>query len=227
MASILEQARGNVVRAVNTNMVLAYWLIGREIVQEIQGGGGRAAYGRQVLDDLSRKLTKRYGAGFSETSLKYFRTFYLVYADRSIQIRHPLGDESTSIPHETPIGRPSGDLLSSHRRRQPDHRADSLHGKERNGGEILRAEGPQTNFRFQIHALSADRVAAPRGSRAGTPTHRSSCGNGGHEIKSQKGGSPMNSREARERLAESLQLDLIGPENDHVCANELLPDSPY
>ena len=37
----------------------------------------------------------------------------------------------------------------------------------------------------------------------------------------------MNSREARERLVEALQLDLIGPENDHVCAGELLPDSPY
>jgi hypothetical protein len=37
----------------------------------------------------------------------------------------------------------------------------------------------------------------------------------------------MNSREARERLVEALQLDLIGPENDHVCAYELLPDSPY
>ncbi|MEY4246069.1 MAG: hypothetical protein RLZZ245_3654, partial [Verrucomicrobiota bacterium] len=37
----------------------------------------------------------------------------------------------------------------------------------------------------------------------------------------------FNSRDARERLVEALQLDLIGPENDHVCANELLPDSPY
>ena len=37
VVSILEQARGNVVRAVNSNMVLAYRLIGREIVQELQG----------------------------------------------------------------------------------------------------------------------------------------------------------------------------------------------
>jgi len=35
---ILEQARSNVVRAVNSNTVVAYWLIGREIVQEIQQG---------------------------------------------------------------------------------------------------------------------------------------------------------------------------------------------
>lgn len=42
VVSILEQARQNVVRAVNTNMVLAYWLIGREIVQDVQGGGNMA-----------------------------------------------------------------------------------------------------------------------------------------------------------------------------------------
>jgi hypothetical protein len=30
VASILDQARKNVIRTVNTNMVLAYWLIGRE-----------------------------------------------------------------------------------------------------------------------------------------------------------------------------------------------------
>ncbi len=35
VVSILDQARGNVVRAVNTNMVLAYWLIGREIVEAL------------------------------------------------------------------------------------------------------------------------------------------------------------------------------------------------
>ena len=32
--------------------VLAYWLIGREIVEELQGGKERAAYGQQVLDFL-------------------------------------------------------------------------------------------------------------------------------------------------------------------------------
>ena len=61
VVSILEQARGNVVRAVNSNMVMAYWLIGREIVQELQGGKERAEYGKQVIEDLSTRLTERYG----------------------------------------------------------------------------------------------------------------------------------------------------------------------
>lgn len=49
IVSILEQARGNVVKAVNTNMVLAYGLIGREIVEALQGGEKRAEYGKKVV----------------------------------------------------------------------------------------------------------------------------------------------------------------------------------
>ena len=93
IASILEQARGNVVRVVNTQMVLAYWLIGREIVQELQGGEERAAYGKRVFEDLSHRLAVQYGKGFSVTNLKYFRLFYQAYPER-LGIRHPTGDES-------------------------------------------------------------------------------------------------------------------------------------
>ena len=50
---ILEKARANVVRSINNNMVVAYWLIGREIIQEIQGGEERAEYGKQVIEQLS------------------------------------------------------------------------------------------------------------------------------------------------------------------------------
>ena len=37
VSGILDQARANVVRTVNNNMVIAYWLIGREIVLALQG----------------------------------------------------------------------------------------------------------------------------------------------------------------------------------------------
>lgn len=85
---ILEQARANVVRSVNNNMVIAYWLIGREIVQEIQGGDERAEYGKQVIEQLSAKLTHKYGRGFSTTNLRYFRTFCTAYSNRVPEIRH-------------------------------------------------------------------------------------------------------------------------------------------
>ncbi|MBI4801740.1 MAG: DUF1016 domain-containing protein [Elusimicrobia bacterium] len=88
VVSILEQARANVVRSINNNMVIAYWLIGREIVQEIQGGDERAEYGKRVIEQLSTKLILKYGRGFSTTNLRYFRTFYTVYSNRITEIRH-------------------------------------------------------------------------------------------------------------------------------------------
>jgi hypothetical protein len=113
IVGILERARAGVVRAVNSHMVLAYWLIGREIVQEIQGGKKRADYGKQVLADLSRQLKERYGEGFSETNLKSFRVFYLAYSDRIVPIRHPLGAEFTESPSSLPKGRTLGDPLAA------------------------------------------------------------------------------------------------------------------
>ncbi len=109
VVSILEATRSNVVRAVNTNMVLAYWLIGREIVQELQGSEERAEYGKRILEDLYAQLTKRYGSGYSLTNLKYFRTFFQVYQDHFSEIGSPSGDQSAI----SAIGRPScGELMS-------------------------------------------------------------------------------------------------------------------
>jgi len=51
-------------------------------VQEIQNGGERAGYGKQVIDGLSTRLGARYGRGFSTTNLRYFRTLYQLFADR-------------------------------------------------------------------------------------------------------------------------------------------------
>ncbi len=89
VAAILEEARSNVLRAVNTQMVLAYWLIGREIVEAVQGGEERAAYGKQVIEELSTRLTHRYGQGFSPTTLQYFRKFYLAYIERNAALPLP------------------------------------------------------------------------------------------------------------------------------------------
>lgn len=108
IVTILDQARGNVVRAVNTNMVLAYWLIGREIVEEIQRGKGRAKYGEKVMEDLSARLTERYGKGLSPTTLQYFRKFYLAYPERYSTIPRPMGAESVANLAVQEIPRPMG-----------------------------------------------------------------------------------------------------------------------
>lgn len=107
IVTILEQARGAVVRAVNTNMVLAYWLIGREIVHDLQAGEERAEYGKQMLADLSSRLIQRYGNGFSVPNLQNFRKFYLAYSTRvtmGADIQHPAGTKSADERIQYPMG---------------------------------------------------------------------------------------------------------------------------
>jgi len=120
IATILDRARANVVRSVNSNTVIAYWLIGREIVQDVQAGDDRAEYGKQVIADLSARLTSRYGRGFSEANLKNFRQFYLVFRNRQPEIRYPTGSESVrgkSYPKGGELLLPNADFPSDHQRR--------------------------------------------------------------------------------------------------------------
>ncbi len=104
VVAILEQARKNVVFSINHNTVLAYWLIGREIVEEIQSGEQRAEYGKKVIEELSQRLTARYGKGFSPTTLWNYRQFYQTFADR-LEILPPVGRELEPQQILSPMGR--------------------------------------------------------------------------------------------------------------------------
>jgi len=107
VVNILEKARYNVVRSINSNMVLAYWLIGREIVEQIQDGEQRAVYGKQLIENLSIQLNTKYGKGFSAQTLWNFRQFYLVYSDR-IKILFPMGREFEDSSKQHPTSLKSG-----------------------------------------------------------------------------------------------------------------------
>ena len=76
---ILQAARANVVRTVNTTQVVANWLIGREIVEAEQRGRQRADYGVALLAGLSARLARDFGRGWSVDNLEAFRQFYLLY----------------------------------------------------------------------------------------------------------------------------------------------------
>lgn len=80
IAALLASARQSVVSAVNLTMVHTYFEIGRMIVEEEQQGKERAAYGKQVLKDLSERLTAKFGKGFSVENLDRMRYFYKIYA---------------------------------------------------------------------------------------------------------------------------------------------------
>lgn len=82
IASIIDQARGQVKQAVNQQMVQAYWHIGRLIVEQEQQGQERAEYGKQQLNQLSSRLQAEFGKGFDVTNLRNMRHFYLTFPKR-------------------------------------------------------------------------------------------------------------------------------------------------
>lgn len=96
--SIIEEARTNVARTVNTEMVRAYWLIGHELVEVEQRGRERAAYGEELIETLASRLQGEFGRGFTPTNLKYMRLFYLAYPHLlSNEKRHAVSDQSAIV----------------------------------------------------------------------------------------------------------------------------------
>ena len=187
VADILDQARGNVVRAVNTQMVLAYWLIGREIVQAVQGGEERAAYGKGIVTDLSQRLTQRYGQGYSAQVLWSFRQFYLAYSERGT-ILFPPGRESLAPE----ILSPSGRALSRSRESAPlgseslqgfapqltwSHyralmRVDSLAARDFYEREAIDCGWSKAQLERQIHSFYFERIVANQGEKGLLPIGR-------------------------------------------------------
>lgn len=83
--SIISKARYHAFTAINTEMLKAYFEIGRKIVNEEQKGEKRAGYGEQLIEHLSKELIKEFGKGFSTTALKNMRIFYTTYKDKISQ----------------------------------------------------------------------------------------------------------------------------------------------
>jgi len=81
VAELLQNARQQVLRTVNSTMTLTYFEIGRIIVEEEQNGKDRAEYGKKLLKSLSQQLTKEFGKGFSIRNLEFIRKFYLTYSN--------------------------------------------------------------------------------------------------------------------------------------------------
>lgn len=73
----------------NIAEVYTKYSIGQYIVEDEQKGEYRAQYGKQVLKELSKKLTERFGGGWSYESLKLCRRFFIVYSN-SVNNVHPI-----------------------------------------------------------------------------------------------------------------------------------------
>ena len=70
----------------NRKELETYYNVGKLLI-EAQGGEERAKYGNQLIKDYSLRLTNELGKGYSVTSLKYMRQFYL------FQKSQPMADQ--------------------------------------------------------------------------------------------------------------------------------------
>ena len=73
--NIIRESRKSAYRAVNFTMVIAYWNIGKLIVKD-ELHRGRADYGKNILKNISKRLTKEFGKGFDERELRKMCQFY-------------------------------------------------------------------------------------------------------------------------------------------------------
>lgn len=75
---IIKEARNNVARKVNNELLNAYWNIGRVIVED-ELKKERGEYGKKQLIYLSRALTKKFGKGFSRQNIQRMKILYEKY----------------------------------------------------------------------------------------------------------------------------------------------------
>ena len=74
-----QAAKNRVYSTTHTEMLNAYWEIGKHIIEYEQGGKFKAAYGKRLLENLSKDLSFRHGRGFSRSNLNYMRQLYHKY----------------------------------------------------------------------------------------------------------------------------------------------------
>jgi hypothetical protein len=88
---LIQSARRGVSTVVDTFQVMTNFEIGRRIVEHEQKGAKRAAYGAELLKELSSRLTEEFGRGFSRSNLEYMRKFFLEWESRVQISQQPIG----------------------------------------------------------------------------------------------------------------------------------------
>lgn len=82
--SIIASGQEAAYNASSKAMLRTYWNIGKRIVEQEQGGGERAEYGRGLIAALAEHLTKEFGKNYSKRNLHYYIKFYQFFPDEQI-----------------------------------------------------------------------------------------------------------------------------------------------
>jgi len=156
--NIIAAARERVARSVNHELTVAYWHIGKRLVEEEQGGKERANYGKRLVAELAVHLTEEFGSGFSANNLWLMRQFY-----QSFPILHTL----------------SGELAWSHYKNlvripDPDKRAFYIAEAIKNAWSVRQMERQVNSLLYERLLMSQDKesvLAVAKGERQPVQPH--------------------------------------------------------
>jgi len=163
--SIIEEAKLQVVRNVNTIITYTHFDIGRMIVQHEQKGKERAGYAEKTLVQLSTDLTTEYGVGYSRSNLEYMRKFYLLYKHR---ISQPLVGKS----NPPKISQPTAGNLAKTLQLSWSHYIQLLKIEDENERNFYEIEAVQNSWGKrelirQYNSSLYERIALSRNKKAG------------------------------------------------------------
>ena len=96
--SLVLSARQSAARGVDLLQVYTNFEIGRRVFEQEQKGEDRAGYGKELLNELSARLSAEFGSGFSTTNLKCMRQFYLAYPERVPRIGQTPSGQFPAFP---------------------------------------------------------------------------------------------------------------------------------
>lgn len=83
ISQLIEESRSRVASAINSEITLLYWNIGKHIREDILKNS-RADYGQRIVESLSEQLTKQYGRGWSKRHLHNCLRFAETFPDERI-----------------------------------------------------------------------------------------------------------------------------------------------
>ena len=74
--NIIETSQKQAYHAIDTILSQRNWLIGFRIAEEEMLGSDRAEYGTNIIKQLSKELTAKYGKGYDRSNLYHCLRFY-------------------------------------------------------------------------------------------------------------------------------------------------------
>ena len=115
---IVEQAQETAYRQVNETLIKRNWLLGLRIQHEVLNDK-RAEYGEQVVRNLAKNLTDRYGKGFRLANLYHFIAFYNYHPDLFYALSRKSEEDIENIFYA--VSRKSENIVNALHAKSPIH----------------------------------------------------------------------------------------------------------